>query len=471
MAEAAAEEEEYTDASDRELFDGVIDGNPNPNIFDSIIFAIKHNDSNIRRLDVSDIGFDFSTEAWRRLGIYIGRNTHLRSLDFEDCGLEDDRMQVLFGGAAKNKSIKTLNLRSNHEMLPDIGLMCLAPLSGSLTSLDLSDICIRADGLAKIAELFAGGPLEELNVSKCDISNIKSLHRTPRIPTFPNLVSLDLSLNPISKGGYGFYVTKLLKSTRTKLERLHLNRMKIPDRGVEAIAESLSANTTLTELHLQGIQEGGMVTMSKLFCDVSSIHSTLNSNHIVKTFDVQSKNQAKLKNLPTKLVSFVESAITLNREADTPEAAARAKVIHCHLISENKTNYCALQSVENIDGKDLYTTSFIDMNPNILPNVASLISQNSNLSDLYQFLKFKVPFFMSLRSKEAALKEQLAKIDNEMATLVAKRSRVETELKAVQEEGNPVRTNDHAGAKYRSRIEKSDKVSGTHHNNKKKARL
>jgi hypothetical protein len=69
------------------------------------------------------------------------------------------------------------------------------------------------------------------------------------------------------------------------------------------------------------------------------------------------------------------------------------------------------------------------------------------------------------------LKEQLAKIDNEMATLAAKRSRVETELKAVQEEGNPVRTNDHAGAKYRSRIEKSDKVSGTHHNNKKKARL
>ena len=126
-------------------------------IFHDILKPIKLNNPDHAHLDLASNWFtrvQWSTEAWRRIGFFIGHNDHIEELYLEECPLTTTKLEALFEGLKHNASLKKLRLGNNvgvgaAEMIPLLTsyLQC----NTSLEELRLCNINLNAHLLRDLA--------------------------------------------------------------------------------------------------------------------------------------------------------------------------------------------------------------------------------------------------------------------------------------------------------------------------------
>jgi hypothetical protein len=168
----------------------------------------------------------------------ISKVHSLKRLHLVNCGVTDGRLTCLC------RLPELRDLRVSHSQLSADALRHLKNLP-ELRSLDLSHCRLTSEALGALKDL---PKLESLNLSHCALSN-EAVGRLIPLPS-ASLWSLDLSDNPITDRAL-----KIL--ARTRILGFDLNRTKITDAGMLALARPLSLGRMVS---VQGtaITEGGV---------------------------------------------------------------------------------------------------------------------------------------------------------------------------------------------------------------------
>jgi len=167
-----------------------------------------------------------------------------------------------------------------------------------------------------------------------------------------------LSLNDNNIGTDGCHqVAKLLQGENSVLTTLRLGKNNIDDEGVAILVQALRNNTSLKILSLldnDGITTNGMVYLLKLACDISSIKSTLRSNHILETVDVDHPEEFVGEDVWHCMSWLLEIN---NANKDNPDNTGREKVIFAQLNSKKRLEMCRIQGVNQTNSGCLVTST------------------------------------------------------------------------------------------------------------------
>ncbi|KAL9184790.1 LOW QUALITY PROTEIN: hypothetical protein ACHAXT_012760 [Thalassiosira profunda] len=210
--------------------------------------------------------------AWERLGAYVAANDHLQKLDLDDCELDDSNMAALFGTLTASVSLREMVLTRQQGWSFGVnGVRCMAPFlasSSALTSIDIGQNSgIDSECLESLLDALAGGNVETLDFTACDIRSLSALGECAlpnlrtlklgynRITDVPpqalancnHLVHLDLACNKI--GESGFHAIACLLRGGSRLNQLHLTSTAMNDTDMAIIANSLKCNRRLHTLH------------------------------------------------------------------------------------------------------------------------------------------------------------------------------------------------------------------------------
>jgi len=387
---------------------------PNPNISRRCrdgIRMIKDNDEDFNLFNLEPYNADRLTNqqprAWELLGRYIANNTNLRMLDIGTCGVTDEMMALLFKELVRSVSLHQLHL--NHNDFGIVGIRCMLPFlesSSTLHTLNLTSCRnVDTDCFEVLISALDGKPIKELYLNGCDIFNISSLNTY----NLPNLQRLNLRCNNIGIEGC-ITISNLLQKEGSTLTHLNLTNTGIDDDGAEIIASSLKQNTKLKELEMieNSITNRGCLAFFKLLNDVSSIDNTYNSNHTLKTINIA-------EYVTSDLLDSISEACIENRTGSSPNSIGRSKVIKTQLKGQNREKYCKLQGIQ------CPSNIFADIEPNLLPNILTLIGESHGQTELYTALVPTAPDLLSYIDRKALLTNALSKIDIEYEMIKAKR--------------------------------------------------
>ena len=350
------------------------------------IHEIKHNNPNVNLFVLSgDNTPRLSELAWELLGHYIANNAHLSVMKLVNCNLTDEKMLLLFQGLIRSDSIDAINFSSRwtaKEVTASPIVQSMSPFlqnSPQLSIITFANIGINSQGFESLIKALSGGPIEELVLCRCDITDISALNLSS--VTLPHLKKITLNRNSIGREGI-VELSNILQQERITLTKLHLHSTDIDDEDLEILANSLKRNTTLTNLCLTGnkITDIGYRTILKLLNDVSSIENTYNSNHTL--LDLFLSNGASWNNNDTptmkKINRHIESAIKLNRQYNDVQTG-KAKVIQTQLNSANKMELAKVQGITYS-----YYSLFFEVDPVVLPEVLALVDGNCKHSELFR---------------------------------------------------------------------------------------
>ena len=118
--------------------------------------------------------------------------------------------------------------------------------------------------------------LDGNNLGDCNLDSLVT-----SLSTCTKLISLSLGENGIGRRECT-YLAQLLKSPKSSLLILFLKENLIDDEAVDILTDSLSKNTKLRRLTLDGnsrITRSGWQSLLKLVCDASSMTAVKKSNH------------------------------------------------------------------------------------------------------------------------------------------------------------------------------------------------
>lgn len=255
---------------------------------------------------------------------------------------------------------------------------------------------------------------------ECNITGISALETY----NLPNLIILNLDGNNIGREGI-VTLSNLLQKEGSSLKKLELNNTGMGDEEAEILAAALKHNTKLKELYLvrNTITEKGCRSFFKLLNDLSSIESTYNSNHTLKTINIAACVTSDL------VLDSIREACNENRRGSNPNSIGRSKVIRTQLNSQNREKYCKLQGIQ------CPSNIFTDIEPALLPDILGLIGESHGQTELYNALVPTAPDLLSYIDRKALLADALSKIDIEYEMIKAKRIDLKKRL-ALLDEGD-----------------------------------
>lgn len=292
---------------------------------------LVENDPDLAEVVVSNSGFSpsvvrgyfWSIESAElsRLGGAIGKNTHLRCLDFRGNELtnifaEEDRT-LFFKGIKRNASIHYLTMW-RCDLSEGVGREILNEFvanNDNLTTITLYGCDLGSGGARVLTSATKNcANLNGINLLSCRI-NDDILHDIVHgIRGLPQLDVLGLVLNNIGRAGCEALAT-MLQGPNCNLTTLDLQaNNRIDDKCAKILANSLRNNNKLKFLKLQdsGITEKGREHFSQVVCDTSSVNSTYLSNHTLEGLGGPKQQR------------FIE----LNKGADKKQVAIRKILLH-----------------------------------------------------------------------------------------------------------------------------------------------
>ena len=358
-------------------------GNHTGIVYDSVIDAVKDNleETQYFSLHYSDAA-RFTDLAWKLLGRYIGNNTHLDTVKFDDCGLTNVKMTLLFGELVSSSSCRTLSLLDGAFDVD--GLRNLVPFLGNSPEVRtiMLDGCRRLDTecFELLIQTLHYSRVEILHFEGCNIKSISALDTY----NLPCLEMINLSENRIGREGC-MVLSNLLQKESTTLSRLYLMNTDMGDHEAEVLADSLKHNTQLRTLYLHDnndITKKGYRLFFKLVNDISSIEKTYDSN--------QTLNSCKLVDLDDEhFESNVMMTIQSCIDKSLNEFSPRDKVINSQLDSQRRKLFCKLQGIADT------SNIFAEIEPLLLPRILALIGSEHGQSELYTALKPTAPELLS----------------------------------------------------------------------------
>ena len=367
-------------------------------------------------------------ENWEELGRDVFNNTHLNIVYLNDGALNDQKISCLCRRLTRSSSIEQMYLYGNR--LSAVVVQSMVPFlqnASYLTHLDLDDNNIQSEGFNIMFRALRDSPIEELYCNRCGIESIEI--DTEHIPK--NLTYLSLSGNIINANGC-HELAKLLQGGDSTLKDLYLTDNTIDDEGVAILVAALQNNTSLTALSLRGndaISKQGKVSLLRLVCNISSIESTLQSNHTLRDLWFETDEEIQ---------RHIDIAVRINNRNDyNQEAAGREKVIQTQLHSGTRAALCRLQGIDHV--------VYGDISPLHLHEVLSSIGRSHGQGELYNALKSSIAGVIStvnmkkciqqLRDyHEAKIAEHRAEVQNLNAKLAAMEEKEEAEGYAVDDE-------------------------------------
>ena len=210
----------------------------------------------------------------------------------------------------------------------------------TLETLDLSFNRLSDDGASFISDILKS--LQQLNMSRNDISNkgAKVIAEANRLNT--TLEKLDLSFNKLSDDGASFISDGL--KTNMSLQELKMSKNNITSEGAKMIAEALQLNTTLKQLDL---------SINKIFDDgATAISNVLKSNITLQELNI-SHNNITNKGI-TKITELIQINSTLQNINISKNYITTEGLLY---FMEAVKNNCTLQVV-NITHNNVTRSGF-----------------------------------------------------------------------------------------------------------------
>ena len=185
------------------------------------------------------------------------------------------------------------------------------------------------------------------------------------------------------------------------LTTLYLRNNEIDDEGVAILVDALQNNTKLTTLDLRendGLSTQGQIMLLKLVNDISSIKSTLQSNHTLKFIHVKGIYD-EIQTHFDKIHTQIDIATQINMKyGGNPEAAGREKVIQTQLNSVKRAELADLQGLN----RSLYS----EINPLHLPEVLARVGRTQGQGELYAALSSSIMTLFSTVNRKKYILQQ-----------------------------------------------------------------
>ena len=392
----------------------------------------------------------FSDLAWRLLGRYIAKNTHLKNITITN-SLCDSKASMLFSELGGSSSLKTLNLCASP--FGTTGVRSMVPFLQNcqdLSNIDLSySNHINTAAFEVLVNALDGKSVKKITLNNCYIDDVSALGNV----TLPHLEELNLNDNSIQNIGNisaledytnlkTFYlsgnnigidgcraIAHLLPKEDSSLKWLDLNNNDINNEGAEIIANSLKHNNKLKILHLVGsnkITEIGYKAFLKVLTNVSSIENTYNnSNHTLTDLSLPLLTLTRTMNERRPIWRHIRNMLSINEGI----SAGKEKIIHYQLNSSNRTELSDLQGITC----PTHNSLFAQIDPVVLPDVLSLVGRHCSQNDMYCALVATASDLMSLVNEPLAIKEQIEKKKERIASLDAEYRRKVEALAAKSE--------------------------------------
>jgi len=375
---------------------------------------IKGNNKSCTRFSMCRADADrFSDSALELIGRYMLNNNRLKDIGLGDLRMDDSRMKLLFQELTGSKSVESLSFyirgvdrevvfgaEAISDMVP---FLKNAP---KLSYISLSGNEILTEGFELLVNALDGGSITQLLLDECKIDDISALEEC----TLPRLFMLHLSGNCITSipslknhKSLGWLtlsnnkIEKPILGDIGSLDHICLDGNGINDKDVEVLADSLHHNTSLHVLSLENnpFTERGLCALLRLLNNVSSIGSTLQSNHTLKSITVPHSigdftiprpepNSADDTPARKELRKHIKDATRINSNSSNH---GRDKVIQTQLNSTKRYELACFQGTSE--------SLFSDDDTFLLPEILALVGEEYGHNDLYQLLIEVVPYLMS----------------------------------------------------------------------------
>ena len=347
---------------------------------------------------VTDLGlsghYDFmdniTGEEWEEIGRDISNNTLLGNIYFEAHVLCDGGMSSLFRGLTRSSSIRSMIFDSEAAIGPN-EIRSMMPFLQNATSLmNLNFYCtyVTPEGFSLLLRALRDSSLQKLTFSSCGFDSNEIQIDEDCIPN--NLRILYFRDNGKINADGCHQIAKLLRSENATLEELHLENNQIDHEGISILLNALQTNSSLKLLDLhrnepndyanEGIGLVGMKVVLKLMNDISSIESTLQSNHTLQciTFKEKFAPVLTLNYEEGRIMGEISRMLEINkRKHYSPAEAGKEKVIRTQLDSKERAVWCHLQGVQHSD------KPLTKLGPLLLPEALALVSKHHGLSEFY----------------------------------------------------------------------------------------
>lgn len=260
------------------------------------IRKFKKNDPNLRILDLR--GRPLTGDMCERVGIYLWSSKYIKNILLQNGHLTPDKMENLFGKIARQNESNVfvlkegiLDSRVAYEKTLVNSIIESVTSFINLVNVNVSWNNIGENGLDVLVKALSDAPINNLDISHCDIERIAPLKRARK---FKVLKKLDLSGNRIGVDDFET-VLILMDNGYPKLKQLDLQSCGISDDLIELFSPVLTRNKSLSHLHLHNYQSGernlvgerGAMALCRVLHDSSSITKTLASNHTVMKMPIE----------------------------------------------------------------------------------------------------------------------------------------------------------------------------------------
>ena len=225
-----------------------------------ILIRLKENDSDLDKLRLTDEGYwrrdenDYRTEGdydsgW--LGYFIGKNTHLRELQFQANpfqGFNNNAIETFVRGVSNNRSIQEIHL----DGFDLAGGEIFQPLRPFFADNNLSELsvfqCNFGAGSARQLSLALRGWSKSLKCIRLGGNRMggeQSVEIIDALSAHPQLETLELTRMNVGRRENIMALVNLLRITATNLQELDLYNNNIDKAQPPTWSRSISDKTTL----------------------------------------------------------------------------------------------------------------------------------------------------------------------------------------------------------------------------------
>jgi len=244
----------------------------------------------------------FTREEWIRLGHAVGGNTTITAFRFYACDsyygdvdpIQSTEVRDAFcEGLARNRSIQQLYSGGLDYTSGQIRIM--SPFfvhNAHLIQVSFCDNALKSGDINLLTETIKERGENVKTIRSFDYRCSSVGHSQGQISALVDLAKACTHLTSLGLTNFEsafdlssyHIIASYLASKHCMLKNLDLHGNRIEDDGCRVIAESLRINRRLRRLNMYpfGISSKGLDAFIPVVCDVSSIESTLNSNHTLE---------------------------------------------------------------------------------------------------------------------------------------------------------------------------------------------
>jgi len=367
-------------------------------------------------------------EQWTQFGRDVSNSSYLRTLEIYDV-LNDYGVAAFFRGLTRSNSLRKFKLASSEYSL--IGVESMLPFLQNASSLECFELRHNNDGFTSEEFSLIWGALRDSHIKKLSLFNCGLRSIDIDVTYVPSkLVALNLSCNFINADGCR-EVAKLLRMTNTTLEKLYLGVNDIDDEGLSFLVQALQTNTSLTKMTLNcndRIGQEGMKLVLKLLNDISSIKSTLLSNHTLRRITFED-NFDYAAYTYTGIEAEIKRVLDINEyHKNNPDAAARQKVIQTQLSSEIRAGMRRLQGLDD-DKKSPLT----DLGPLLLPELLAIVDTHHCVGEFFELFRTCVADLWTTINRKRVLQQRRDEVSKQMEALVEEKKELDTEIDLIEQ--------------------------------------